>query len=94
MVRRFVYKPPSDMGLAEHLANEAPDQDVEEFRNRPGDGQVNTHYQLDMKPDTEVAEVDFDMVRNLHIVEWVDVTGTSRMTSLEVEVLNTLFQEI
>jgi hypothetical protein len=49
---------------------------------------------LDLKPDTEVEQVDFDEDRQLHILEWEDESGTPRRTSVEPDVFENYFEEL
>jgi hypothetical protein len=94
MGKRYVYGHPDGMGLAEHHASADPEQDVEEFQARPGRWQENTHFELDMKPDTEVELVERDQERNLAILSWTDEFGNNRMTSVTDEVLHQYFEEL
>jgi hypothetical protein len=58
-----------------------------------GDELASEMQELDMHPDTVVTVRDYDLVRDLIVVEWADRSGNPRMTSIEADQFDDQFTQ-
>jgi len=50
--------------------------------------------ELDLKPDTPVVVHDFDADRNMVLVEWTDISGNPRITSIPLGEFEQTFEVV